>query len=156
MFFQTQRLSVRPFQAEDTEDLYAVLSDAAVMQYLELPFSRAQVEVFLQKCALCPAPLIWAVVLRESGRVIGHLIFHPYDSAQEFELGWVLGSAHWKQGYATELTCGAIAEARRMGLRALVLECAPAQRVTAQIAARFGFQSAGEADGCAVFRLELS
>ena len=46
---ETEALHIRRLTAEDLEPLHRLLSDPAVMRYLEPPFTRAQTEAFLQK-----------------------------------------------------------------------------------------------------------
>lgn len=86
---ETEALHIRRLTAEDLEPLHRLLSDPAVMRYLEPPFTRAQTEAFLQKAGMGREPLIWAV---EDGRgFAGYVIYHPYDETS-MELGWVLAS----------------------------------------------------------------
>lgn len=44
----------------------------------------------------------WAVVERESGRLIGDAGFAWYDPPDEVELGYTLARDSWGKGYATE------------------------------------------------------
>lgn len=92
---ETEALHIRRLTAEDLEPLHRLLSDPAVMRYLEPPFTRAQTEAFLQKAGMGREPLIWAV---EDGRgFAGYVIYHPYDETS-MELGWVLASDRWGRG----------------------------------------------------------
>lgn len=156
MEFTTPRLAVRPFAAQDETALHAILSDPQVMQHLEPPFTPAQTHAFLQTAGLYPARrLIYAVECRADRTVAGYLIFHPYPGTTDWELGWVLGRAHWRQGCAAELTAGAIAHARQCRIPGLILECAPAQTATAHLAAKFGFAPLPPEDGLLRWRLAL-
>ena len=58
---ETEALHIRRLTAEDLEPLHRLLSDPAVMRYLEPPFTRAQTEAFLQRAGMGREPLIWAV-----------------------------------------------------------------------------------------------
>ena len=58
---ETEALHIRRLTAEDLEPLHRLLSDPAVMRYLEPPFTRAQTEAFLQKAGMGREPLIRAV-----------------------------------------------------------------------------------------------
>jgi len=98
---ETKRLAVRPFTEEDLP--YAVyLSDPATMKYVEPPMSAGEAVAFLRKYALCAEPLVWALEYRETGLLLGHVIFHPTDRPEEYELGWVLDSRVWNMGVAAE------------------------------------------------------
>lgn len=46
---KTKNLLVRRMLPSDTEDLYLLLSDERVMEYLEPPYSREAAEAFLEK-----------------------------------------------------------------------------------------------------------
>lgn len=151
---ETRRLRIRPLTARDTEELYAVLSDAEVMRCIEAPFSRQQTAAFIERLSAAePAPVL-AVVWKETGAVIGQLIYHPYD-AEGWELGWILRRDFWRRGIADELTAAVIADAGHRGIPALVLACVPGQVVTRHIAEKHGFRYVGEENGLAVYRRSI-
>ena len=147
---ESARVRLRTMRREDLDELYALLSDEAVMRWLEPPFTRAQTERFLQQAGLCEPPLVYAAE-SAAGEFLGYAIYHDYG-AHSRELGWVLKQDFWHQGYADELTGLLAALARREGKDA-VIECAPEQAVSAHIARRHGFSYEGSADGCDVYRL---
>ncbi len=147
---ESARVRLRTMRSGDLDELYALLSDEAVMRWLEPPFTRAQTERFLQQAGLCEPPLVYAAE-SAAGEFIGYAIYHDYD-AHSRELGWVLKPDFWHQGYADEMTGLLAALARREGKDA-VIECAPEQAVSAHIAHRHGFSYEGRADGCDVYRL---
>lgn len=151
---ETKRLRIRPLNAQDTEELHAVLSDPEVMRCIEAPFSRRQTAAFIERVNATEPALAYAVVWKETGTVIGHLIYHPYDS-KSWELGWILHRAWWRRGIADELTAAAIADAQRRGIPALVIECTSEQQVTQHIAIKHGFRYAGEENGLAVYRRDI-
>lgn len=155
MEFVTPRLRVRPFSPEDEGALHRLLSDPAVMRWLEPPFSLAQTQNFLRQAGLCQPPLVYAAELLSTNSIIGYIIYHPYTSALEYELGWVLDKARWGQGIASELTEGMLRQARSQGLHGVVLECLPQNTATRRIAARFGFSFAGIEQGLEQYRLLL-
>ena len=45
----------------------------------------------------------YAIVLKESGSVIGSCGIYPDADNDTAELGWILHKAYWKRGYGTEL-----------------------------------------------------
>lgn len=147
MRMETPRLLVRDFRAEDAPALFAVLSDPAVMRYLEPPFSLEQTQRFLHRAGLCRPPQIFAVEEKLSGALIGHLIWHPWEE-NAMELGWVLRRDCWGRGYASELTEALLAGADRD----IVIECSPQQTATVQIAERFGFMRCSPIGELAVYR----
>lgn len=147
---ENARLRLRTMRCGDLEELYALLSDAEVMRWLEPPFTREQAERFLQQAGLSDPPLIYAAENAE-GEFLGYAIYHDYDDHSR-ELGWVLRQSAWRKGYAGEMTALLTALAQREGKDA-VIECAPEQTVSAHIARRHGFSYEGRADGCDSYRL---
>ena len=142
-------ITIRKIQPGDADALYRLLSDPAVMRYLEPPFDRAQTEDFLRRAGLAEPPLIYAA--EENGAFIGHVIYHAYDE-QSVEIGWVLLPEYWGRGYASALTDLLIDRARQEQ-KSVVIECAPAQEATRRIAIKKGFRACGSCDGLAVYRL---
>ena len=142
-------ITIRKIQPGDADALYRLLSDPAVMRYLEPPFDRAQTEDFLRRAGLAEPPLIYAA--EENGAFIGHVIYHAYDE-QSVEIGWVLLPEYWGRGYASALTDLLIDRARQEQ-KSVVIECAPAQEATRRIAVKKGFRACGICDGLAVYRL---
>ena len=147
---ENARLRLRMMRREDADELYALLSDEAVMRWLEPPFDRARAAGFLRVAGLSEPPLIYAA--EEDGAFLGYVIFHRYGGEEAAELGWVLKPAFWHKGYADEMTALLTALARREGKDA-VIECVPEQTVSAHIARRHGFSYEGRADSCDVYRL---
>lgn len=147
---ENARLRLRTMRCGDLEELYALLSDAEVMRWLEPPFTREQAERFLQQAGLSDPPLIYAAENAE-GEFLGYAIYHDYDDHSR-ELGWVLRQSAWRKGYAGEMTALLTVLAQREGKDA-VIECAPEQTVSAHIARRHGFSYEGRADGCDSYRL---
>ena len=82
------RVRLRMMRREDADELYALLSDEAVMRWLEPPFTREQAERFLEQAGLSDPPLIYAAE-NMAGEFLGYAIYHDYDEYSR-ELGWVL------------------------------------------------------------------
>ena len=142
-------ITIRKMRPGDADALYRLLSDPAVMRYLEPPFDRAQTEDFLRRAGLAEPPLVYAA--EENGDFIGYVIYHAYDE-QSVEIGWVLLPEYWGRGYASALTERLIGRARQEQ-KSVVIECATAQAETKRIAVKKGFRACGNCDGLAVYRL---
>ena len=107
---ETERLILRPFQETDLEDLYAYASVEGVGEsagwphHTSLETSRRVLESFIQ------GRNIFAVVWKETGRVIGSLGLHESWTEQEpeyrglrcVEIGYVLAKEFWGRGLMTE------------------------------------------------------
>ena len=99
---ENARLRLRTMRRSDLDELYALLSDAEVMRWLEPPFTREQTERFLEQAGVSEPPLIYAAE-SAAEEFLGYAIYHGYDE-RSCELGWVLKPAFWHKGYADEMT----------------------------------------------------
>ncbi|NLO85505.1 MAG: GNAT family N-acetyltransferase [Clostridiales bacterium] len=151
---QTERFCIRKFRLEDAEDLYEVLSDAQVMKFIEPPFTMQQTREFIAAVGIGDGPSVFALQ-QKNGKVIGHVIFHPYRDEHCFELGWIIGSAYWHQGIASEVTEAMIRRGEQLGLRSVVMECDARQEATKHIAKKYGFDFLGVEDELMVFERQL-
>ena len=142
-------LAVRRVREDDLDELFALLSDPAVMRYLELPYDRERAADLLRTAGLSQPPLLYAA--EEDGKFLGYVIFHRYGEADAVELGWVLRRSAWGRGYAGRLTALLLSAAEGKWAEA-VIECAPEQRASVRVAEKLGFREEGMADGCRVFR----
>ena len=145
MQVETARLRIRPFCEQDADALYEILSDAQVMRWIEAPYTREQTLRFLRRAGLCTPPLVYAVLEKAGGQLIGQLIWHPWDDSS-MELGWILRGDRWGRGLASELTEAMLLETGKD----VVVECVPEQTATMRIAKRFGFVL--EEDGSKLLR----
>ena len=142
---------IRKMREDDFDMLYALLSDPAVMAYLEPPYGEEQTRRFLESAGLSEPPLICAA--EDDGKFIGYVILHGYDE-HSMEAGWVLLPEFRGRGYASALTDLLIAEAERKE-KDLVIECNPDQTATKHIAAKKGFTYRGYDGGLEIYRLDL-
>ena len=103
---ETARLHLRQFTLGDLDDLYPIFSDPDVVKYMKTgaPVSREETESALMS-------IIkhweqhgfgrWAVVLKETGRLIGYGgLRNLYGTP---ELVYLLAKPYWNMGLATEL-----------------------------------------------------
>ncbi len=154
MELTTKRCLIRNMTMEDADQLHQGLSDERVMKYLEPAFDMAKTKNFIQSAGLCEPPLIYAIVWKTTGGVIGHAIFHSYEE-NSCEIGWVLQEAYWGMGIADEVTTGLIEAARDAGAESCIIECDERQIASKRIAAKNGFVYEGKADGPERYRLML-
>lgn len=144
---ETDRLLVRRLTENDAEALHAVLSDPEVMRHIEPPFSLEQTKAFIRNAGLCDPPLVYAVVWKQTGELIGHLIWHPWDETS-MELGWILRRDFWGRRIAKELTAAMLARTSQD----VIVECSPAQTATRHIAEVFGFHVVAVSEERIIFR----
>lgn len=102
MILETKRLQLRPFAPEDAADVYAYARDARVGPVAGWPphTSEAESREIIQ--TVFSAPHVFAIVLRQTGRVIGSVGFvgrcPAGDPALEEEVGYALGHDFWGEG----------------------------------------------------------
>ena len=154
MELTTERCLIRNMKMKDADDLHQVLSDASVMMYIEPAYDIARTRRFVQSAGLCVPPLVYAIVWRRTGKVIGHAIFHSYEK-NDYEIGWVLNKNFWGIGIADEVTKELIKCARCMGVESCVIECDEKQIASKKIAIKNGFVYEDKADNLERYRLVL-
>lgn len=150
----TKRCILRKMSYEDAQDLHSVLSDSEVMKYIEPPFDMDKTLEFIKTAGLCDPPLVLAVEWKETGRVIGHAVFHPYDKSF-YEIGWILHRDYWGKGIAGEITCALIARAGELKAVGCVIEFDPRQTASERIAVKNGFTYEGHSGGLDIYKKYL-
>lgn len=140
---RTDRLLVRRFAIDDVDAALAYLGDPVVMEFVEPCFDRARTAQFIQTAGMGAAPLVWAVGLRSTRRLIGHVIFHPWLGGPVWELGWILRRDAWGNGFATELSAALIEYGfRQLGIDQIIAECVPANQASIAAIERAGLTRA--------------
>lgn len=148
-FLRTERLSLRPWVAEDLDALHAIWSDPEVVWWgpsADLDASRRLLDAIVAESLAFPAGLTWyAIVERTAGAVVGNVMVRPAPyAAGEIDVGWTLARASWGKGYATEAARAAIRHAFSMARPArLVAAIFPTNERSLRVAARLGFTRAG-------------
>lgn len=104
---ETERLFIRPYQAEDVDLLYAILSDPVTMSYWPAPFVREQVKAWISRNQASYREHgygRWALIEKGEGRLIGDagIVQAEIDQKLEFDLGYIIAAPHWRKGYAFE------------------------------------------------------
>jgi RimJ/RimL family protein N-acetyltransferase len=116
---ETERLILREFRKDDLDDFAATMAEPEVVRHLAIePLSR---EDSLRRIFLAAGqwPIIgmgmWAVELKDSGRVVGHVGF--FDMERDMvpsliglpEMGWIFDPSVHGQGIAREACEAALA-----------------------------------------------
>jgi len=107
MILETERLILRQMQQSDFNNLCKILQDEDVMYSYEGAFSDEEVQTWLNRQLerYSTGDLgLWAVVLKESGEMIGQcgLTMQDCNGRQVLEIGYLFQRAFWNRGYATE------------------------------------------------------
>lgn len=103
--FETERLILRKFVAEDAEAVYRMRSDAATMRFIREPQNRAETDSWLklvsglwekERLGFC------AVIEKSSNELIGWCGLWRLKETGEIEVGYAINKKSWGQGYAFE------------------------------------------------------
>lgn len=113
----TSRLKLRAFHSDDTADYARVIyKDPDVMRYMNAqgivprnPFLHAQSVIDRRYQEWNERGYsAWAVTLRETGELIGHVGLYVIENTTTVEVGYALGKPYWGKGYATEAASTAL------------------------------------------------
>lgn len=104
----TDRLRLRWLELSDAESVFEIFSDERVTRYWGFP-SFAAIEQSremlqrIQQCFLDRTLYQWGIELKQTSQLIGTCTLASLDEQnRRAEIGFALGSAFWKNGYATE------------------------------------------------------
>ncbi len=111
----TERLTLRPYEFADVDDLVSVAADPEWARFLPIPqpYQRVHAQQFVAKQVLLDrtAHCSWAICL--DGTLVGgiNIRFSPEHSLGE--LGYSIRRDHWGQGLATEAVSAVVHNAFR-------------------------------------------
>ena len=141
----TERLVLRPFRAEDADDLFEYLSDERTYLYEPgAPIDRNQ--VVRQAADMATSPDFWAIELKERGKVIGQLYFKHIDPVELMtcELGYILNPSYQRQGYASEAAAALVNQALTTGgMHRVIANCNPENTASWSLLEKIGFRREG-------------
>jgi len=103
MPLHTARLHLRRPVEQDADAIIAIAGDWEVARRLARvphPYKDADVRLFLNH--VVPNEPTWAVLWRETNRLIGMVGLVPAADGQSAELGYYVARDHWGRGVATE------------------------------------------------------
>lgn len=146
VIFRTARLDVRWLTRDDFDVMYGCYSDADAMRFVGdgTPISREDcarwVEVTLRNYETRGYGMC-ALVLRETGEVVGFCgLVHPGGQV-EVELKYALRRAFWGRGLASEAAAGMVAYGMgALGIGRVIATVDPAHGVSARVLCKVGFR----------------
>lgn len=98
---ETERLILRPIGGGDFDAMQSWASNPDNTRYMAWgPNTEEQTREYLSSAAPCKD---FAVVLKNTGKVIGSCGVYPDSTGYIGNLGWILHLDYWKNGYGTEL-----------------------------------------------------
>ena len=107
MQIETQRLVLREMKIDDFSALYKIFSDPQTMQFYPAAFDSEKVKAWIarnQQRYKTDGFGLWAVVLKETGEVIGDCGITLQNIHGNFlpEIGYHIHKDHQRRGYASE------------------------------------------------------
>lgn len=107
MVLETQRLVLREMTQADFPDLCKIMQDDDVMYAYEGIFSNDEVQRWLDRQIERYKEFgfgLWAVVLKETGIMIGQcgLSMQDFNNSKVLEVGYLFQKDYWHHGYASE------------------------------------------------------
>lgn len=110
MILETKRLTLRPWQLDDVEQLYKIAQDPLVGRPCGWKeHEDIQESSYILKHILM-VPETYAIINKENGAVMGNIALmlerknNVSENQNSAAIGCWLGRKYWKQGYATEAT----------------------------------------------------
>lgn len=105
--FETERLIVRHYTADDADNFFLLNGDPEVMRYIRPVKSREETNAFLNEVIeyskINPAYGRMAVNEKQSYLFVGSFAIIPLDKTEFMQLGYSLLPPYWGKGFATEL-----------------------------------------------------
>lgn len=145
----TSRARLRVLTSGDTDDLFTVFSDPLSMRYWSSPPHRERSETAamiesIEAGFAARRVLQWGIELTENARVVGTVTLLTEPIQPRAELGFILGSAYWGEGYASEAQRAVIGFAfGELGLHRLEADTHPSNEASLRSLERLGFQREG-------------
>ena len=108
---ETERLILRPFRAEDAQDVLEYLKAPMVNCFACMKLTSLEEARKAAQARAEDAEYTFAIVLKDTGKVIGEIDAHPESSQPDmaenyvkdtFGLCWMLNPAYHGKGYAYE------------------------------------------------------
>ncbi|TNZ67947.1 GNAT family N-acetyltransferase [Vibrio parahaemolyticus] len=119
------RVVLRSIQMDDSDDLFEIYGDIQTMEFSSDPvfpskdmiFQMLESVVQLEKSG---ESLEWAVLEQSANKVIGTCGLHSFsDSGHSCEVGCLLNSSYWRQGYMFEALSLLFSHAKSVGIEKL-------------------------------------
>lgn len=142
MKIETERLFIRYFEESDCGDLFEYLSKEDVVRY-EPYNTYTYEEAVLEAKRRAEDKNFYAIELK-TGKVIGNLYLAKGDF-DTWEIGYVLNSDFWGNGYASESATALISYAfKNWGMRRIIAMCNPLNEPSWKLLERLTFRCEGK------------
>ncbi|WP_407333633.1 GNAT family N-acetyltransferase [Enterovibrio sp. 27052020O] len=119
------RIVLRSIQTDDSDDLFEIYGDIQTMEFASDPvFTSKDMMVQMLESVVrlekSGESLEWAVMEQETNKVIGTCGLHNFNaSGDSCEVGCLLNSSYWRQGYMSEALRLLFSYAKSLGIEKL-------------------------------------
>jgi len=127
MRLETDQLLIRPWRKDDREPFAKINADAAVRRYYyPAILTRAESDEVIDQCTehLNAHGFAFLALERRNDRKLiggaGLSMTNDIPGGPRVEIGWILGSSYWRQGYAKEASRAWLSHAWAKGLPEIV------------------------------------
>ena len=112
---ETERLILRKWQLDDLDDYYAYAKNPNIGSMAGWKPHSSKEESLTHLKSFIENDEVWAIVLKENGKVIGHLKIYPDENRGKFSerysaklINYALSEDYWAKGYMTEAVKSAV------------------------------------------------
>ncbi|ELB2078746.1 GNAT family N-acetyltransferase [Vibrio parahaemolyticus] len=119
------RVVLRSIKTDDSDDLFEIYGDIQTMEFVSDPVftSKDMIVQMLESVVRLEKSgesLEWAVIEQTTNKVIGTCGLHSFsDSGDSCEVGCLLNSSYWRQGYMSEALSLLFSHAKSLGIEKL-------------------------------------
>ncbi|EIJ0968168.1 GNAT family N-acetyltransferase [Vibrio vulnificus] len=119
------RVVLRSIKTDDSDDLFEIYGDIQTMEFASDPVftSKDMIVQMLESVVRLEKSgesLEWAVIEQATNKVIGTCGLHSFsDSGDSCEVGCLLNSSYWRQGYMSEALSLLFSHAKSLGIEKL-------------------------------------
>ena len=107
MIFETTRLYIRHWGANDLHDLHDLYSDPAICEFigpsLNISETKQIFEDQLMQYKISPGVGRYVIIKKKTGLFIGTFLLRSIDEKNAVEIGYAFKKADWGKGLATEV-----------------------------------------------------
>ncbi|EGQ7815791.1 GNAT family N-acetyltransferase [Vibrio parahaemolyticus] len=119
------RIVLRSIQTNDSDDLFEIYGDIQTMEFASDPVftSKDMIAQMLESVVRLEKSgesLEWAIMDQTTNKVIGTCGLHSFsDNGDSCEVGCLLNSSYWRQGYMSEALSLLFSHAKSLGIERL-------------------------------------
>jgi ribosomal-protein-alanine N-acetyltransferase len=143
---ETARLLIRRFEEEDYPSLFEYFSNPKIYEF-EPGEPVTMEEAKELTCERCHRDDYWAITLKSTHKLIGHLYFRQIEPKEisTWELCYIINPAFHHKGYATESASALLRYAfDQFGIHRVVASCNPKNVASWKVLERIGMRREGK------------